>query len=187
MVVFDEIHQLNDPARVLKIGADAFPNLRILATGSSTLAAGRKFSDTLVGRKRQVHLPPVLWDELPAFGVTLQQRLLHGGGQNEIVRQPKIYGFDTGFVSFVRDWEPLRPDDCGNLWEHLVLEHLQARFPDTPPRYWRDKAGHEVDFVVTHRRDQVDASELLDFLNARGKFVVAGGAMSLDAEKICQH
>lgn len=63
------------------------------------------------------------------------------------------------FVSFVRGWEPLRPDDCGTLWEHLVLEHLQANFPDTPPRYWRDKAGREVDFVVAHRRDQVDAIE----------------------------
>ncbi len=39
MVVFDEIHQLRDPSRVLKIGADAFPRLKILATGSSTLAA----------------------------------------------------------------------------------------------------------------------------------------------------
>lgn len=38
IVVFDEIHQLRDPARVLKIGADAFPKLKILSTGSSTLA-----------------------------------------------------------------------------------------------------------------------------------------------------
>jgi len=251
VVVFDEIHQLRDPARVLKIGADGFPKLRILATGSSTLAASKKFSDTLTGRKRLVHLPPVLWDELPAFGVPLPQRLFHGGlppallaaakqpafyrewmdsffardiqrlfgfrdmnrfnamlefmlrqsggqfevtnaasalgitrptveshlhaletthavrvvrpfhggGQSEIVKQPKVYSFDTGFVSFARGWDPLRPDDCGTLWEHLVLEQLQAHFPETPARYWRDKAGHEVDFILAHRRDQVDAIE----------------------------
>ena len=64
VVVFDEIHQLRDPARVLKIGADVFPQLRILATGSSTLAASKKFRDTLTGRKRTVHLLPVLWEEL---------------------------------------------------------------------------------------------------------------------------
>ena len=86
-------------------------------------------------------------------------RPFHGGGQNEIVRQPKVYAFDTGFVSFARGWDPLRPDDCGPLWEHLVLEHLQARFPDTPVRYWRDKPGHEVDFVIARRRDEVDAIE----------------------------
>ena len=83
----------------------------------------------------------------------------HGGGQNEIVKQPKIYGFDTGFVSFARGWDPLRPSDLGSLWEHLVLEHLQAHFPDTPLRNWRDKSGCEVDFVLTRRRDKVDAIE----------------------------
>lgn len=86
-------------------------------------------------------------------------RPFHGGGQNEIVRQPKIYGFDTGFVSFARGWDPLRPDDYGPLWEHLVLEHLQAHFPDQPIRYWRDKVGREVDFVLAHGRDAVDAIE----------------------------
>jgi predicted AAA+ superfamily ATPase len=251
VVVFDEIHQLRDPARVLKIGADGFPKLKILATGSSTLAASKKFRDTLTGRKRLVHLLPVLWDELPAFGVTLPQRLFHGGlppallaeakrpafyrewmdsffardiqrlfgfrdinrfnalveyvlrqsggqlevtkaatalgitrptveshvraleithaatlvrpfhggGQHELVKQPKVYAFDTGFVSFARGWDPLRPEDLGVLWEHVVLEHLQAHFPDTPVRYWRDKSGREVDFVLAHRRDEVDAVE----------------------------
>jgi predicted AAA+ superfamily ATPase len=251
IVVFDEVHQLRDPARVLKIGADEFPELKILATGSSTLAASRKFRDTLTGRKRAVHLTPVLWDELDAFGVGLPQRLLHGGlpqallaeakapalyrewidsffardiqrlfgfrdmnrfnalfeyllrqsggpfeltktaaalgitrptveshvraleithavtlvrpfhggGRGELVRQPKIYAFDTGFVSFARGWEPLREEDLGILWEHLVLEHLQAHLPDTPVRCWRDKQGREVDFVLPRRRDEVDAIE----------------------------
>jgi hypothetical protein len=86
-------------------------------------------------------------------------RPFHGGGQQEIVKQPKVYGFDTGFVSFARGWDPLRPGDFGPLWEHMVLEHLQAHFPDTPVRYWRDKQGHEVDFVLVRRRDEVDAIE----------------------------
>ena len=251
VVVFDEVHQLRDPARVLKIGADAFPRLKILATGSSTLAASRKFRDTLTDRKRTVHLTPVLWDELAAFGASLPQRLFHGGlpspllaeakkpsfyrewldsffardiqrlfgfrdinrfnaffeyilrqsagqldvtkaagalgiarptveshlraleithaatlvrpfhggGQHELVKQPKVYAFDTGFVSFARGWDPLRSDDFGTLWEHLVLEHLQAYFPDTPVRYWRTKTGQEVDFVLARRRDAVDVIE----------------------------
>jgi predicted AAA+ superfamily ATPase len=251
VVVFDEIHQLRDPSRVLKIGADLFPGLKILATGSSTLAASKKFRDALAGRKRIVHLLPVLWDELPAFGAPLPKRLFHGGlpqtlladsknpafyrewldsffardiqrlfgfrdmnrfnalfeyllrqsggqlevtrtasalgitratveshlrsleithavaivrpfhggGQNEIVKMPKVYGFDSGFVSFARGWDPLRPDDLGPLWEHLVLEQIQALFPDEPVLYWRDKAGREVDFVLARGRDKVDAVE----------------------------
>ena len=251
IVVFDEIHQLRDPSRVLKIGADMFPRLRILATGSSTLAASKKFRDTLAGRKRQVHLVPVLWSELPAFGTTLPRRLFHGGlppallahdkspslyrewmdsffardiqrlfafrdvnrfnalfeyllrqsagqlevtrtaaalgisrptvqthlqaleithaitlvrpfhggGQKELLKMPKVYGFDTGFVSFARGWDPLRPEDLGILWEHVVLEHLQAHHPEVSIRYWRDKAGREVDFLLTRARDTVDAVE----------------------------
>lgn len=252
VVVFDEIHQLRNPSRVLKIGADLFPNLKILATGSSTLAASRKFRDTLTGRKRLVHLVPVLWQELDAFGqAPLTRRLLHGGlpqallaeknspgfyrewmdsffardiqrlfgfrdvnrfnaffeyvlrqsggqfemtraasalgisrptveshlqaleithaatvlrpffggGQKEVVKMPKVFGFDTGFVSFARGWDPLRPDDCGLLWEHIVLEHLQAHFPDERVRYWRDKAGREVDFVLERGREAVDVIE----------------------------
>jgi endonuclease/exonuclease/phosphatase family metal-dependent hydrolase len=49
---------------------------------------------------------------------------------------------------FARGWDPLRRDDFGVLWEHLVLEHLHAHFPDTPVRYWRDKARREIDFVL---------------------------------------
>jgi hypothetical protein len=251
VVVFDEIHQLSDPSRLLKIGADEFPRLRLLATGSSTLAAGRKFRDTLSGRKRQIHLVPILWGEMEAFGVTLLRRLHHGGlpsallddartpalyrewidsffardiqrlfgfrdvnrftalfefvlrqsggqiersrtaaalgisrptvdshlralevthaitlvrpfhrsGQRELVKQPKVYGFDTGFVSFVRGWDPLRPEDYGVLWEHMVLEHLQAHLPDSSICYWRAKSGHEVDFVLPRSRNQIDAIE----------------------------
>lgn len=251
IVIFDEVHQLRDPTRLLKIGADMFPKLKILATGSSTLAASRKFRDTLTGRKRIVHLVPVMWDELRTFGVPLERRLFlgglppallagekkpafyrewvdsffardiqrlfgfrdmnrfnalfeyvmrqsggqlevtrtaaalgitrptveshlralevtnavtivrpfHGGGQRELVKMPKVYAFDTGFVSYVRGWDPLRPDDLGYLWEHLVLEHLQAQAPDVSIRYWRDRAGHEVDFVLAHRRDAIDVVE----------------------------
>lgn len=251
VIVFDEIHQLRDPARLLKIGADLYPSIKILATGSSTLAASRKFLDTLAGQKRAIHLTPVTWDELPTFGVTLEKRLLHGGlpqallanakhpslyrewmdsffardvqrlfglrdmnrfnalfeyvlrqsggqfevtrtasalgisrptvdthlqvleithgvtvvrpffggGQKELVRQPKVYGFDTGFVSFVRGWDTLRSEDLGALWEHLVLEHLQSEFPHDPPRYWRDTTGNEVDFVRMSKRDEVEAIE----------------------------
>ena len=216
-IVLDEVHQLPDPSLLLKIGADAFPHLRILATGSSTLAATQKFKDSLTGRKRNIHLVPVRYDELSAFSINdLRHRLFRGGlppallgeaydpgfysewldsyyardvqelfrvekrggflklvesvlrlsggqleatslanlcrlsrptvlnylevlelthvailvrpyfggGPREIVRQPKIYGFDTGFVAFARGWNDLRPEDCGLLWEHLVLERL---------------------------------------------------------------
>lgn len=252
VVVMDEIHRLADPSRVLKIASDAFPGLRILAAGSSTLAATRKFRDTLTGRKIIVHLPPVLWTETTDnFGVAdMDRRMIQGGlpefllspvkdetlfsewmdsfyardiqelfavrersgflnllrlmlrqsggladysalarecdlsrptvkayleamtvacaliplppfsggGRREIIRRPKVYGFDTGFVTYVRGWRDIRDDDRGFLWEHLVLDMLRAETEGEGLYYWRDKSGHELDFVLRRGRE-VDAIE----------------------------
>ena len=80
-LIFDEIHKLNDPSSLLKIAADEFPQIRVLATGSSTLEATKKFKDSLTGRKSVIYLPPVLWDETRnVFNVNdLDFRLLYGG------------------------------------------------------------------------------------------------------------
>ena len=250
-IVLDEVHQLPDPSRLLKIAADAFPHLRVLATGSSTLAATRKFRDSLTGRKRTVLLTPILTEELPAFGIAdIKERLLRGGlppalltddpswefyaewldsyfardvqelfhvekraaflkltelvfrqsggllemtslakhagvsrptlmnwldvlqvtqvahlirpfsngGRRELLAQPKLYAFDTGFICHTRGWDKLRPEDCGTLWENLVLDTLLA-VPVPRVHFWRDKSQREVDFVVPCSRDRVDAIE----------------------------
>jgi len=69
----------------------------------------------------------------------------------EIVSAPKVYAFDTGFVSFYRGWRELRPEDLGILWEHFVLNEIQALLPGVGVHYWRDKQHHEIDFVLPFR------------------------------------
>ncbi len=242
-MILDEVHRIEQPSEFLKIAADHFPKLRILATGSSTLGASHRFRDTLAGRKRHLHLAPVLYSELESFGVDLKTRLYHGGlpenlisdsfpekdfiewidafwardiqelfrlerrtafmrlfellltqsgnlcelnsfapacgasrqtlanylgvleatgavhilrpffknPQKEIVSMPKVYGFDTGFVCSVRGWRDLRPEDCGGLWEHLVLDELRVQFEPEQIHYWRDKRKREIDFILARR------------------------------------
>lgn len=252
-LILDEVHRIADPSTLLKIAADEYPALRILATGSSTLAATAKFRDALTGRKQSVYLSPVLWQECAsAFGVAdLDRRLLHGGfpefllssnkdhelfiewmdsfyardilelftirnrqgflsllrvllrqsggqmditalashcglsrptvmshiealqvahaihlvrpfhrgGKAEIVRRPKCYGFDTGFVTLERGWQEIREDDRGVLWEHLVLDALRHRYSDSEVFYWQDKSRRELDFVVRRGNGNLDAFE----------------------------
>lgn len=68
--------------------------------------------------------------------------------QAEIIAAPKVYGFDTGFVCAFRGWHsPLRGEELGRLWEHFVLNEMHARLQTRQVRYWRDKRGHEVDFI----------------------------------------
>lgn len=69
----------------------------------------------------------------------------------EIVSAPKVYAFDTGFVCYHRGWHELRREDLGLLWEHFVLNELQAHLQSREIHYWRDKRGHEVDFVWVKR------------------------------------
>lgn len=79
-LVFDEIHRLDNPSELLKIAADHFKGIKIIATGSSSLSASSKFSDTLTGRKTEIWLTPMLFAESSLFGnLTLEHRLLYGG------------------------------------------------------------------------------------------------------------
>lgn len=258
-IILDEIHRIKDPSLVLKIGTDEFtkvspegvPGIKILATGSSTLAATKKFRDTLTGRKIQLHLPPVLWNEcLSVFNITdLNRRLLHGGlpefllqkskeadffsewidsfyardiqelfgvrnrsgflkltqllflqsgglleisslaresalsrptvmthiealsaahaislvmpfssrPQKEIVKRPKVYAFDTGFVTHVKGWNEIRDTDRGLLWEHLVLDMLKVA--NKKVNYWLDKDKTEIDFVLLDHGNKIHTVE----------------------------
>lgn len=79
-VVLDEIHRLEHPTELLKIAADHFPDVRVLATGSSTLSASSRFRDTLAGRKTEVWLTPMTMEDLADFGGgDLRHRMLRGG------------------------------------------------------------------------------------------------------------
>lgn len=240
-IVLDEIHRLGDPSEFLKIAADHYPDVKVLATGSSTLGASAKFRDTLTGRKTEAWLTPMVTADLEDFGNRDMARRFQRGGlppfflsgdaperdfqewmdsywakdiqelfrlerrhsfmrftellmaqsgglfeatrfaracevsrttisnylavleatfvvhvlrpfssspTAEIVSAPKTYGFDTGFVCYYRGWNTLRPEDMGLLWEHYVLNEIQGRFQRRDLRYWRDKRGHEVDFVI---------------------------------------
>ncbi|MFI5286869.1 MAG: ATP-binding protein [Candidatus Dormibacteria bacterium] len=251
-IVLDEIHRLPNPSELLKIAADHYPHVRVLATGSSTLGASAKFKDTLAGRKRNVWLTPMCLEDLKdAKRPDLRHRFLRGGlppfflaetfperdfqewmdaywakdiqelfrlerrssfqrftellmtqsgglfeatrftapceisrttvsnylqvleatfvahvvrpfsthRPTEIISAPKVYGFDTGFVSYYRGWQDLRQEDLGVLWKHFVLNEIMARQQTREISYWRDKRGHEVDFVLTGRRNKPIAIE----------------------------
>lgn len=253
VLILDEIHQLNDPSNFLKIAADEYPFIKIIATGSSSLGATQKFRDSLTGRKSNLYLSPVLWEECRgSFGIKdFDRRLLNGGlpepllsskkdpefylewinsfyardiqelfnirnrtgflsllklilqqsggivdysqfskscglsrptvmahlealqvahavfilqpffggGKREIIKRPKCYSFDTGFVTFYQGWDSVHDKDRGILWEHLVLDTLRSTITGNEFYYWKDKSGKEIDFVVSRGKNYSDAIE----------------------------
>ena len=79
-IVLDEVHRLSNPSELLKIAADHYPGIKVVATGSSTLGASTKFKDTLAGRKRDLWLTPMILADAAAFGkADLKHRFIRGG------------------------------------------------------------------------------------------------------------
>jgi predicted AAA+ superfamily ATPase len=66
----------------------------------------------------------------------------------EIVMAPKVFGFDTGFVCYAKGWRELRKEDLGLLWKHVILNEMHGHLQTRSIHYWRDKKGHEIDFVL---------------------------------------
>jgi AraC-like DNA-binding protein len=105
---------------------------------------------------------PTVMHYLEVAETTLTVHLVrpyHAGKAREWTHQPKAYTFDTGFICHARGWDHLRPEDCGGLWEHLVLDTLLSVEDPANVRFWRDHQQREVDFVVSRARDVVDAYE----------------------------
>ncbi|HSM89941.1 MAG TPA: AAA family ATPase, partial [Desulfobacterales bacterium] len=76
----DEVHRLDNPSELLKIAADHYPELKIIATGSSTLGASARFKDTLTGRKSDLLMTLMTISDLADFGrEDLRRRFLRGG------------------------------------------------------------------------------------------------------------
>ena len=70
----------------------------------------------------------------------------------------RCMGSIPGWSVMPAGWDQLRTEDCGVLWEHLVLDTLiAAGLPKI--HFWRDKQQREVDFIVPRKRDTVDAIE----------------------------
>jgi len=69
----------------------------------------------------------------------------------ELVSIPRYYATDTGLICHRRGWRELRDDDFPHLWRHFVLNEISGRLQSRKVYYWRDKRGHEVDFVMMRR------------------------------------
>ena len=97
-VVLDEVHRLTNPSELLKIAADYYPKTKVIATGSSSLGASRRFRDTLTDRKRDLWLTPMLVQDEEEFGARgLDHRFCFGG-------LPPFYLADAVLEDGFQDW-----------------------------------------------------------------------------------
>jgi len=71
--------------------------------------------------------------------------------QKELVKNPKIYFFDTGFRNFLMENMgaiPKRPDGGALIENAVFIRLMQVKQEAERVHFWRTKAGAEVDFVL---------------------------------------
>lgn len=91
LIVLDEAQHINDVGRILKIIADTFPEIQVIATGSSSFDLGNRISEPLTGRSREYLLYPFSLTEL----LTLKDSISVSAELEWILRfglYPEIYG-----------------------------------------------------------------------------------------------
>lgn len=66
-VFIDEIQHLENPSSFLKVIHDHYPNIKLIVSGSSSLALKRKFKDSLTGRKHIFIVNPLSFKEYLLF------------------------------------------------------------------------------------------------------------------------
>jgi predicted AAA+ superfamily ATPase len=91
LIVLDEAQHIHDIGRILKIISDTFPEIQIIATGSSSFELGNRVSEPLTGRSREYLLFPFSLKEI----VTGSDRINVNAGMEEILRfglYPEVYG-----------------------------------------------------------------------------------------------
>lgn len=85
LVVLDEAQRILDIGRTLKILVDAYPEMQIIATGSSSFDLETKLAEPLTGRHYDFMMLPPMWSELTSLYSdrteligSLPNRLLYG-------------------------------------------------------------------------------------------------------------
>jgi len=64
LLILDEAQNINNIGLVLKVIVDTFPDIQVIATGSSSFELGQKISEPLTGRSRVFHLFPLSMQEI---------------------------------------------------------------------------------------------------------------------------
>lgn len=92
-IFIDEIQRLNSPGLTLKILVDLYPQLMILATGSSSYELRNQLNDALTGRYLDFILHPLALSEIIESSTTGQDPVLAFSTANVLLPDVLRYGF----------------------------------------------------------------------------------------------
>lgn len=92
ILLIDEAQRLDNPGLTLKIIYDNFPQVKVLATGSSSFDLKNKLSDPLTGRYLDFTLYPLSFIEVLGSNKPSSNELILKNQADELLPQAMIYG-----------------------------------------------------------------------------------------------
>lgn len=78
LLIIDEAQNINDIGLKLKVIHDTLPNLKIIATGSSSFELSNKINEPLTGRHFSYLMYPLSFGETKNHGVIIKESLIYG-------------------------------------------------------------------------------------------------------------
>jgi predicted AAA+ superfamily ATPase len=133
-VVIDEAQNIENIGVKLKLITDQMPDIRLIATGSSSFDLANKINEPLTGRKREIMLYPLSFAELTAHhGLIDERRLLphrlvygsypevavNQGNEQEVLKEL----INSYLYKDILKWERIRkPDKIVKLLQALAFQ-----------------------------------------------------------------
>jgi len=133
-LVIDEAQRIENIGLCIKLIIDNLPDVKVIATGSSSFDLANKINEPLTGRKREYHLMPLSFGEMVNHAGlleerrTIEHRLLYGyypevvtqrGQEQEILRELS----SSYLYKDILTWEEIRkPDQLEKLVQAIAFQ-----------------------------------------------------------------
>lgn len=153
LVVFDEAQRVRNIGLTLKLIADTFPEIQVIATGSSSFDLSGKIAESLTGRKIEFFLAPFSVGELLRVSSALET--------DRLVEERLVFGLYPDIVLNPGEREPRLRELASSYAYKDVLMYQNLRSPELLERILKALAlqvGSEVSY--TELAQTVDANKI---------------------------
>ena len=167
VILIDEAQKVKNIGLTLKLMVDNFPEIQIVATGSSAFELRNKLNEPLTGRKYEYHLYPFSTQELVQYSSIIEER--------RMLEQRMIYGMYPDVINHPSDKLRLLLELTNSYLFKDVLAYNDVRRPEELNKLLTALAlqvGSEVSYNELGRTLGIDKETVERYLDLLEKVFV---------------
>lgn len=160
LLILDEAQRIKNIGLVLKILVDEYPDVQVIATGSSSFDLSNQINEPLTGRKRVFQLFPFSFGEISAHLNQLEKQ--------RILQDRLRYGMYPGLLNLPEKEKEIHLKElCGSYLFKDIFALQQIKKPEAFEKLLRLLAfqiGHEVSYHELSKKIGVDQTIVQRYL-----------------------